>query len=143
MHLPGRDEFFGFYGIKGKERIGYLNRIINNIFFHIEKVNGEYPVRWFTAKVLAKFREQVVADWETRYGDKVLGFETLVELPRRGECYLKDKWTLTGQTKGFTCKRVAGESNEIWSGKRVWNKDEENLRPKLVLCRRVEEVQSN
>jgi hypothetical protein len=42
----------------------------------------------------------------------------------------KDGWRLVGQTKGYTCKRIAGNSTDSWTGKRVW--DTKNLRPKLV-----------
>ena len=131
LHLPGRNEFFGLTNTTSKD----LNRIINNIFYHVEKVNGEYPVRWFTAKALAAFRAQIQIDWKAKYGDDILGFETLVELPRTGECYKRDGWELVGQTKGYTCKRTAGKGTDNWSGKRVW--DTENLRPKHVFCKRV------
>ncbi len=138
LHLAGRDVFFGMEALEGGARTAMLNRIVNNIFYHVEKVDGRYPCRWFTAKVLAAFRETVVNDWRTRYGDDVIGFESLVELPRTGECYKRDSWTLVGQTKGYTCKRVAGKGTDDWSGKRVW--DTENLRPKHVFVRRVEET---
>lgn len=133
LHLPGRNEFFG---LAAKPTSADLNRIVNNIFFHVEKVDGEYPVRHFTAKVIKAFRERIVQDWLAKYGDQVMGFETLVELPRTGDCYKRDDWTLTGQTIGYTCKRGGGQGTDAWSGKRVW--DTKNLRPKLVFCRRVE-----
>ena len=38
----------------------------------------------------------------------------------------------TGTTKGYTCKRVAGNEKGIFTGKRVWNYSQ--LRPKIVLC---------
>lgn len=130
LHLPGRNEFLNIDKSK-------LNNIINNIFYHIEKVNGEYPKRNFTTLVIKKWRETIINDWAAKYGDEVIGFETLVEHPRRGECYLRDNWALVGETKGFTCKRVAGHGGEKWTGKRVWNKDKDNLRPKLVFCKKV------
>jgi len=46
---------------------------------------------------------------------------------------LRDGWEMVGQTKGFTCKRVAGIGTDSWGGKRVW--DTENLRPKLVFIK--------
>ncbi len=112
---------------------GGLNNGVNNIFFHVERVEGRYPCRWFTVAVLEAYRAQVEADWKAKYGDDVLWHETLVELPRTGECYLRDGWTLVGQTKGYTCKRVAGVGTDSWSGKRVW--DTTNLRPKHVFVR--------
>lgn len=138
LHLPGRNEFFGFAGVTNKkEKTKYLNSIVNNIFYHIEKVNGEYPTRNFTQKVIKEWRRLIKDDWESKYKDKVIGFESLVELPRSGECYKRDGWNLIGQTKGFTCKRVAGKGSDGWSGERVWSKDLENLRPKLVFARLV------
>lgn len=132
LHLAGRDEYFGLETDNKKEN---LNKIVNNIFFHIEKVGGKYPIRWFSVEVLKLFRETIKIDWEEKYGDNIIGYETLVELPRTGDCYKKDGWYLVGQTKGFTCKRSAGKGTDNWSGKRVWNT--ENLRPKLVFCKKA------
>jgi hypothetical protein len=125
LYLPGRHDFLGTHR-------NDLNRIVNNIFFHVE---GPYPFRNFVPKVIAAFRHQISFDWKSKYGDEVIGFETLVELPRTGDVYLRDKWTLVGQTKGFTCKRQAGKGTDDWSGKRVW--DTNKLRPKLVFCRKI------
>jgi hypothetical protein len=130
LHLVGRDEFFG---ITPQQKDDKLRQIVNNIFYHIERVNGKYPFRNFSEKVLAEFRDRILTDWHVQYGDDVMGFETLVELPRTGETYLRDGWTEVGTTKGFTCKRVSGQGTDAWTGKRVW--DTENLRPKRVFCR--------
>jgi hypothetical protein len=130
LHLPGRDDFFGFSKETKNES---LKQIINNIFFHVEKRNGEYPVRNFTVKVLKLWRERVLYDWEQKYDDKVIGFESLVELPRSGELYRRDGWTEVGTTIGYSCKRTSGKGTDSWSGKRIW--DTENLKPKLVFCR--------
>lgn len=136
LHLPGRNAYFGLDShTHTHTHTADLNRIVNNIFYHVEKVDGGYPLRWFTVAVLAAFRRQIVIDWKARYGDDVLGFESLVELPRTGECYKRDGWDLVGQTVGYTCKRTAGKGTDSWSGKRVW--DTENLRPKLVFVKRA------
>lgn len=127
MHLPNRNDYFNIDKTK-------LNNIINNIFFHVEKVNGDYPCRNFAAKVLKTFRKTISKDWEAKYNDKVLGFETLVELPRTGDCYKRDGWELIGQTVGYTCKRTGGKGTDSWYGKRVW--DTKNLRPKLVFVKK-------
>lgn len=124
--LPGRNEFFGIAKAD-------LNNIVNNTFFHIEKVNGRYPCRNFAQLIVKQWREMVRDEWERVYGDKVVGFETLVELPRLGTLYRRDGWRQVGITKGQTCKRTAGKGSDSWTGKRVW--DTENLKPKLVLCR--------
>lgn len=127
--LPGRDSFLG---IQAKT---VLNQIVNNIFFHIEPKDGKYPMRNFTTKVIELFEKTISKDWEEKYGDKVIAFETLIELPRSGECYRRAGWTKTGTTKGYTCKRVAGKGTDNWTGKRVW--DVKNLRPKLVFIKKV------
>lgn len=128
LHLPNRHEFLG----SSRED---LNSIVNNIFFHIEKVDNTYPVRNFSSRVLKEFRLKIVSDWKSKYNNDVIGFETLVELPRTGELYKRDGWELVGQTTGYTCKRVGGVGTDNWSGKRVW--DTTLLRPKHVLCRKV------
>lgn len=112
-----------------------LNNIVNNIFYNIRPLRDKYPVRNFTTKVLILWMKQVAVDWEERYGDVVRGYETLVELPRTGELYRRAGFVEVGRTKGYTCKRVAGEGTDSWSGKRVW--DTVNLRPKIVLCKSV------
>lgn len=125
--LPNRNAYFNIEANR-------LKSIINNIFFHTEKQNNQYPIRNFTTSILKRFRQISQIDWFNKYQDIVLGFETLVELPRSGECYLRDKWVCIGQTKGYTCKRVGGKGTDSWSGKRVW--DTKNLKPKLVLVRK-------
>lgn len=130
MHLPGRNEYFGN---------APLNSLVNNIFFHIEKQGDDYPIRNFAQKTIKLWRFRVSQDWKLKYGDNVVGFETLVEPPRTGECYLRDKWVYTGTTKGFTCKRPAlqdGMKKDKYGNARIWNKDPDNLRPKLVFVRK-------
>ena len=128
-HLKGRDEFFG---INKDNKSVLLQRIINNTFCHLERIDGRYPCRNFTSRVLAAWREQVAVDWEIKYGEPPFGFESLIELPRTGEMYLRDGWKEVGITKGFTCKRTSGEGTDSWSGARIWNTTE--LRPKRVMC---------
>lgn len=133
LHLPNRNEYFGLRE-RERESLG-LNNIINNIFYHIEKVNNKYPARNFAVKVLSKWRETITRDWQSKYNDKVIGFESLAEIPRTGECYKRDGWDLIGQTVGYTCKRISGKGTDNWTGKRVWNTKE--LRPKLVFAKKV------
>ncbi len=133
LHLIGRDEFFG---IRKAEKKAALRCVVNNIFYHIEKKNGRYPIRNLVPLVLAMFRERAASDWQEKYGDTVIGFESLIELPRTGEAYKRDGWTQVGTTKGNTCKRISGKTGrrtDSWTGRRVW--DTENLRPKLVFVR--------
>jgi hypothetical protein len=131
--LPGRNEYL-------QMSENSLNSVINNIFFNVSPVYGKYPCRNFTSRIVKEFAEIAALDWQNKYGDSVIGFETLVEKPRSGELYLKAGWDLVGETKGYTCKRVAGVGTDSWSGKRVWNTDADSLRPKIVLCKRAENL---
>lgn len=124
--LPGRNEFLGISLLD-------LDHVINNIFFNASPPEGEkYPLRNFTSAILGYFIQQATQDWKTKYGDTVIGFESLVELPRTGELYRRAGWTPVGITKGYTCKRISGQGSDGWSGKRSW--DTINLRPKTVWC---------
>lgn len=126
--LPNRNEFLGI-------TIKDLNNVINNIFYNVSPPHeGSYPMRNFTSSVVKLFVEQSQKDWQVKYGDTCVGFETLVEKPRAGELYLRAGWTLVGETKGYTCKRNPGKGTDSWTGQRVWNKNPDELRPKLVLC---------
>lgn len=129
LHLAGRNDWLLRQGLSPQ-----LNNIINNIFFHIE---GPYPVRNFSQQVLKIFHETIKQDWKQRYGDEVLAFETLVELPRTGEVYLRFGYERVGLTVGYTCKRIGGIGTDDWSGKRVWNTDKNQLRPKHVFMLRA------
>ena len=124
-HLPGRHDYLC-------TEQSQLNNIVNNIFFNVSPADGKYPLRNFTSRVVQQFVHQCSLDWKAKYGDDVIGFETLIELPRSGELYRRAGWKWTGRTKGLTCKRVAGKGTDSWGGKRVWNRDE--LRPKDVFC---------
>jgi len=107
-NLPQRDEYLG---ISSKED---LDNIVNNVFYHIEKVDGRYPMHDFTTKVLIKWMDRVKIDWFERYGDPVLGFETLIEPPRTGDLYIKAGWvTAEEMTKGYTCKTDHGK--KVWA----------------------------
>lgn len=128
MHLPGRADFLG--------RHVCLNSIVNNVFFNVSKIDGRYPCRNFVQKVIQLYTNRVECDWLQKYGDIVLAHETLVELPRTGDCYLRSGWTRVGTTKGFTCKRVSATGRtqrERWGGVRIWNKTD--LRPKIVFMK--------
>ncbi len=129
-HLSGRHEFL-------KTHDGQLVNIVNNIFFNVSPAEEKYPIRNFTTAVVKLFVVRIMTDWENKYGDIVLGFETLVEKPRIGELYKRAGWTKVGETKGYTCKRIGGKGTDSWTGKRVWNTDLESLRPKNILCLKV------
>lgn len=126
-YLPGRNEYLGI-------SIKQLDNVVNNVFFNVSPVNGQYPVRNFTSGIVKLFVKQAARDWKTKYGDDCIGFETLIQKPRTGELYLRAGWEVVGETKGYTCKRIQGRGTDRWTGKRVWNI--EDLKPKLVLCYR-------
>lgn len=124
--LPGRNEALEI-------ELDSINNVANNIFYNISKVDGKYPVRNFTSFVLKNCCDLITALWYEKYHDVLQGFETLVELPRTGELYLRAGWEIVGQTKGYTCKRVSGIGTDNWTGRRVWNTNIDQLRPKVVL----------
>ena len=128
LHLPGRFEYLSL----SKDNI---NNIVNNTFFNISPVEGKYPIRNFTVAVMHEFMRRISIDWKNQYGDDVLAFETLVEPPRTGELYRRAGFVEVGRTKGYTCKRIKGTGTDNWSGRRVWNVNESELRPKIVLVR--------
>lgn len=128
--LPGCNAFLGV-------NLLHLSQVVNNIFYNVSPADGKYPSRNFTSRVVKLFMRRVQMDWYFKYGDQVVGFETLVEKPRTGDLYLKAGWTHVGETAGFTCKRTKGKGTDSWSGKRVWNTDPLQLKPKLVLCCRI------
>jgi hypothetical protein len=143
LHLAGRDQFFGVPKSKA-ERKAILRNIVNNVFFRIEKDLFPYkPPRNYFRKALLLFERTIERRWEEKYGDPVLGIESLIELPRTGVGYTRAGYTEVGQTVGYTCKREShlthvGKGNrDSWTGVRVWNTDPKSLRPKRVMCKRL------
>ena len=116
-----RDQFFD---IKARSE---LRHYINNIFYHVSPINGKYPCRNFTSKVVEEWEKVVQQDWLIRYGDEVKGFETLVEPPRSGDLYKKVGYRLIGQTVGYRLRRP--------KGKKIY--DTSDLYPKLIFCKKV------
>jgi hypothetical protein len=129
MNLPGRSRVFF-----AAQR--YLNRIVNNGFFHVYRVDDQYPFRNFVDAVVEHWEKVSPLGWKDRYGDDVVGFETLVQIPRTGECYRRAGWRKVGLTKGHTCRRVAGKSTDSWSGRRVWSRGPR----KWVFVKRIEKA---
>ncbi len=127
-YLDGRDAFLGL------KRPDFLDRVISNTFYNVSKVDDRYPIRNFTTTVVKLWMKVSEEHWRLKYGNSVVGFDTLIELPRTGELYIRAGFTVVGQTKGYTIKRVGGKSTDTWTGQRVWDKT--NLRPKLVLAKK-------
>ena len=110
LHLPGRKVDWP------------LNNGVNNIFYQIWPWNGEkYPLRNFTTKALLEAEKIAKEDYKSWYGDEVKWFESLVELPRTGDLYLKAGYKEIGITQGKTCVRTWGQSTDSWGGRRVWD----------------------
>ncbi|SRR6266487_2184058 len=130
--LPHRNEYFGV-------SLENLRNIVNNIFYSIAPVDEKYPKRNFTSACVKLFMKTIVRDWELKYGDRVIGFETLVAKPRTGELYLRAGFECIGETVGYSCKRAGGIGTDSWTGKRVWETRKELLQPKIVLCCRVKD----
>ena len=128
--IQGRNEYLGI-------TLKRLNNVVNNVFYNITKVDGKYPTRNFTTLVIKEFVRTIRKDWKKKYGNKVIGFETLIEKPRTGELYKRAGWVLVGETKGYQCKRLSGQSTDSWTGRRVWITDPKLLKPKYVLCLKV------
>jgi len=128
--LPGRNEYLGI-------ALSSLNSVANNVFFNINHNGKGYPCRNFGQLVVTEFAKRIKDDWMKKYGDELIGLETLVEKPRTGEVYKRAGWVAVGETTGYTCKRIAGNGTDSWSGKRVWNTEKDTLRPKLVFCYKV------
>lgn len=150
------DEFYGHivagsatYGLPAPadgKTIG-LNHIINNTFFHIEPIEGKYPIRNFAVAVLEAFEERAVKDWEAKpFEDgkfyQVYGLETLIEPPRTGEMYRRSGWAQIGSTKGFSVKRGAGPRGPEgeWGGTKIWSSEPGT--PKTVLWKAIRDLKT-
>jgi hypothetical protein len=54
-------------------------------------------------QVLSLWRKRVRKDWNERYGDDILGFETFIFGENRtGAMYKADNWLYVGETQGNT-----------------------------------------
>jgi hypothetical protein len=64
------------------------------------------------SQVLALWRAAVRADWARLYGHEVRWFETLVEPPRIGTCFVRDGWRrLARRTAGLGARRPDGHGH--------------------------------
>ena len=120
--LPGRNEYLGI-------TIKELNKVVNNIFYNISKVDNKYPKRNFTSLVVKEFMKTITKDWYKKYGDVVIGFETFVVETdyRKGCLYKADNWSFVGKTSGSR-KHHKGLKNKSMRSK---------TNKKLIYCRWV------
>lgn len=116
LFSPGRADYFGDVN---------LVNLVGNTFYHVFKRGDKYPIRNFTVAVLNNFVELSIRDWFDKYGDYVIGFESLVELPRTGELYKRAGWDECSElTKGWSCRRISAKlhksTDAYKSSARIW-----------------------
>jgi hypothetical protein len=93
--MQARDEWIGW---SDEQRRHNLQRIVNNRRFLILPW---VQVKGLASKILALSARQMPCDWESRYGDRPLLLETLVDAERfRGTCYRAANWVHVGRTTG-------------------------------------------
>jgi len=99
-----RDEFFKINTENRKERI---NKIIDNVVFRLELNEKNLGSR-----ILSMWRRMVKEDWEKKYNDNVIGFETFIFGNNRyGSLYKADNWEFVGMTRGNTKHHAHGIYN--------------------------------
>lgn len=93
-----RDDFFGINKDNRREKI---NKVINNVVFRLE-----HSKKNLGTQILSKWRKRILIDWQDRYKDNVIGFETFIfGENRKGSMYKADNWLHCGETKGSAkCK---------------------------------------
>jgi hypothetical protein len=89
------DYYAGEHGGMPRMRNEMLGTIINNTIFRLE-----VTIPNLASAVLSRWRRQVITDWEEKYSEPVLGFETYVleNEYRNGGCYIADNWVQVGRT---------------------------------------------
>jgi Domain of unknown function (DUF4338) len=93
--MQARDAWIGW---DDKERQRNLQSVANNSRFLILPW---VRVKGLASKILALSARQMPLDWETRYGNRPLLLETLVDPVRfRGTCYGAANWIFVGKTAG-------------------------------------------
>jgi hypothetical protein len=93
--MQARDTWIGW---SNEQRQRNLQLIINNSRFLILPW---VHVKGLASKVLALSARKLPGDWKTRYGNRPLLLETLVDSARfRGTCYRAANWIHVGKTTG-------------------------------------------
>jgi uncharacterized protein DUF4338 len=93
--MQPRDAWIGW---SDQQRKRNLQWIVNNGRFLILPW---VRVKGLASKILALSARQMPQDWQTRYGNRPLLLETLVDTDRfRGTCYRAANWIHVGQTTG-------------------------------------------
>jgi hypothetical protein len=88
----------GFIGWSPEQRQRQLYQITNNArFLILPFVRIPHLASWILSQVLRRLS----ADWEAKYGHRVVLVETFVERDHfRGTCYKAANWIRTGETSG-------------------------------------------
>jgi len=93
--MQARDAWIGW---SEPQRQRHLQSIVNNARFLILPW---VHVKGLASKILGLSAQQLPGDWESRYGNRPLLLETLVDGGRfRGTCYRAANWIHVGQTTG-------------------------------------------
>jgi hypothetical protein len=104
-----------------------LNWLNNNVFRLVKRERN------LGTKILRMFREQIKKDYETQYGDKLIGLVTFVEPPRSGSVYKADNWYFLGVTEGKRCFRRGSHGKWI-------NKEWTTGTKKIIFARFINKV---
>lgn len=81
--------------------------LVSCVAFRLE----DAPPGW-ASEVLSVWRARVRCDWLTQYGVQVRWYETLVEPPRIGTCFVRDGWKrLARRTAGRGARRPDGHGH--------------------------------
>ena len=92
-----RDDFIGW---TAAQRQANLGRVANNSRFLILPW---VRVPELASHILGRVARRLAADWQARYGHRVVLLETFVERERFwGSCYRAANWRCVGQTQGRT-----------------------------------------
>lgn len=88
-----RDSFIGWNDKAKKER---LDSIANNIRYCLMP----HKIKNVTSKVFHLICKQLPIDWFSKYGDRCVAIETLIEPPYEGKSYKASGFQFLGKTKG-------------------------------------------
>lgn len=115
----------GFFGITKDNRVDLVGKhIINNVVFRLEE-----RIPNLGTQTLSLWRKRIVSDWEDRYGDKVIGFETFIFGENRfGSMYKADNWLYVGETKGNTKFKPHGAYGIT---------ERKSVPTKMIFCKRI------
>jgi len=100
--LKARGDFIGWKGLTYpsvcEEKQRNLNKIANNWRFTM--MPNTISISNMGSKVLSLLHKAAPKEWELKYGDKLVLFETLIEPPHLGTIYKAAGWIYLGETLG-------------------------------------------